>query len=909
MRRPLRPAVLIAAGLVAASAIGAVGIPGDELAACRSKSDGKPQVTIRKDRWVRINAPKFDAGEGPTTITSFTTPPAKKNLIYMTNGTVVKDSVDAGCTWSLLSKGNGVHPPGGQYTPDTFTSLAAPSDDSLWAASYDSAGGTMHPHVYAISNIATKNATPTSGQVDTGLPQQGKPVQLAVTRMTFDGYLVTEELPDPASGDVSTPARHLYTTYTPQMPDPSVPPVIQQAWKEVAVPAAVGRIAGVVTFRQSRTIGVWGSKGYTIGSTVDATPSWSPVGTMGGPIVTMDVTPNGQVSVVANTQQASIARTIDSAGKTLSENVLPVHVTSFAHGSRQSVFAVSGDKGTWGFDHRLQKWVDVTPSGVPTFTHLEMTGGTTGRIVLGQTPDALYRWDTYAQETFVEPPPPPGGVGPPPELPTSNLKGAVLTPTHQVVTVQPGAVDDVPVTFRVPPDPTPLEVFFIMDTTGSMAPAIRGLQKAVTTIAVDLRQRLGVGNACFGVGDVKDFSPDASYIYRTTQRVVCEQDPSLPKINAAVKTLTQGGGGSEPEAQTIGITQAMTGAGQNYPPMLPGQEAGFHDGAFHVIVLITDASFNQGGGYPTIDETARTLNAADTKIVSIQVDGSNIDGARNDMEALAVATDSLAPPSGVDCDGDGKRTYGDLGPGAPLVCETAVTTADHVQFVNIGPALISLLLAVKDPGTIAVQVTDPDNAVLRPIRGETTAIRDLKYENGLGFTMPVHCSAAQDGKDLLIKLLPTVRSQPIGVNGRILAGEVLVRCRKQPIVVVPPPPPPPPVEDPPIIPVPPHPPVVAAAPVPLNPPAQPPANVNPNAGFSQQEEEQFQVATVTQDAAETEQQDQESVELAMTGLDRHRTDPAAAGLAFGGAVVLSSAVALAHRRRLQRAFRPGVARV
>jgi hypothetical protein len=45
--------------------------PGDELVACRSTLNNKPQVTVRPDRWVRIGAPKFDAGEGASTITAF----------------------------------------------------------------------------------------------------------------------------------------------------------------------------------------------------------------------------------------------------------------------------------------------------------------------------------------------------------------------------------------------------------------------------------------------------------------------------------------------------------------------------------------------------------------------------------------------------------------------------------------------------------------------------------------------------------------------------------------------------------------------------------------------------------------------------------------------------------------------
>ena len=153
--------------------------------------------------------------------------------------------------------------------------------------------------------------------------------------------------------------------------------------------------------------------------------------------------------------------------------------------------------------------------------------------------------------------------------------------------------------------------------------------------------------------------------------------------------------------------------------------------------------------------------------------------------------------------------------------------------------------------------------------------------------------------DLPLPLQGTKRDTPVDF------ADIVVHCRA-PAEPPPPPPPPPPVDPPLPPPVKPPPPPILVPQFQPPPVQQPPANINPNAGFSQQEEQQFQLAAVTQDAAQD--QDMEEIELAMSGLDRN--DAAAAQLVFGCAAGLSVAagVVLANRRRVQRAIRPSYVR-
>jgi hypothetical protein len=888
-RRSFRPLLAAALCLLAAPALHAIG--GDDLRACRSEG----AIEVRPDGWTKIASPRYDAGEGDPVVTAFAAPPRAANRVYVTNGSVVKLSADGGCTWNVVLRGADNHVPDDAYRPDRFTTLAAPSEGSLWAASYDDAGGVPHPHVYVGSGLGADDAgTPSFTPVDLGLPQVGEPLSLVVPKQEPGAaYLVVEQPPDTTSGGVAQPSRHLYTTVVRQEPPEAA--VLGSAWQEVALPTGFGPVAGVATSPRTRTLWAWSGNRYAVTTRADADPATWVTGAVDGPIIDIDVNDLDVVTVVHKSAQGATATLVSGAGAPVGRHGLPVAAASFAHGSRTGVYVASGPGGTFGYDVGVGRWIDITPRGVRGLGDLTFANGRSTRIVLGRTNAALYRFDTYARETFLRPKVIATTFGPPPTPPPPGLVDPVLTPLRQVVTVRPGVVADVPVAFGMTAAATPLDVFFIVDTTASMSAVIKGLQNDIRVIASKLRKDLG-GQACFGVGDVKDSIPlYATQVYRTHQRIVCE-GPGLPKIGAALAKLTEGGGGDEPEAQLVGLKTTLDPRGQVDPYVAKDQDAGFRPEAYKVIVLISDAAFHQGGGYSTIPKVVNTLRINEVKVVSVVISGNgDTAAARRDMEEVAEGTDTMAPPSGVDCDGDRMRTYVDVGPGEPLVCETDGGTP------NLTPAIVGLLLGVKDPGTIAVEVQDGHRAVAPPIRGETSRTTDLKRPSALGFTMPVHCTPAQDGQDLPVGLLPTVRGSAIG-----LFGQVVVRCRSAAVAppLPPRPPRPEPLPDPPVVPRPPT--VVAAIPQPLNPPAQPPANVNPNAGFSSQEEEQFQVATVTQEDSTEADDALETVELAMS---RRGDDPAVAGAAmFGGAAVLSAATAAAYRRRLQRAARPGYVR-
>jgi hypothetical protein len=889
---------------VPALALGAPPPSGDDLAACRAKG----QVHIRDDHWAEINAPKVDAGEGPRTIVDYATPPWARSRIYATNGAVLKVSADAGCTWSTMHNGAELEKLHSDKTAqDVYTNLAAPSNGALWAASYDSVGGVDHPHVYAATGLDDQNvASPTFLEISNGMAPAGRPVALvgSVTQQNLVYVLVEGPAPDPASGDVQTPARHLYVAYIPHADLPQeVPPAgdaLGLMWKELALPAGFSHVQGLTPAVGSNGLWLWSGTSYAVAQdTLADSVTWT-TAQVPGDITSIDVNLYGTPLVVYKAGQGGqggAARVFDGKGG-FTVRTLPT-AGLVVHGSRPGVYAVSGPRGTFGYDLSEKRWIPITPKGVPAFTKMQMPNGRLGRIVLAQAGNTFYRFDTYAGELFLEPPPLPEGIGDWPPVRWDGPTQPTLTPTKQVVTVTPGQVQDVLVDFRVPPDPNPLNVYFLLDTTGSMGPAVAGLKASINNIALRLHKVLGK-DACFGLGDFRDFYPgETQHTYVRDLKMTCANP--VDAMKQALDRMPPAAGGADiPEAQTIALTQAVTGTGQKLPspPVDPLRHAEFHADAFKVIVLISDSSFSQKAGYPSKAATINTLNVADVKVVSALVttpEGDH-DNARQDMEEVATGTETYAPAQGVDCDGNHRASAGDLPGGAPLVCE-----AGGGSDANIGPAILGLLLGVTDPGTLAVDVHDKNQVVRQPIHGRTSRIVNLKQPNALSFALPLSCSKAQDGLDLPVGLLPTVRAVPVG-----LYGEVTVRCRSNPVVAPPPPPAPKPQEEPVLDPPrPPRPPVVAAVVQPPPAPAQPLSNINPNAGFSQQEEQQFQLAAVTQGAAD--EQEQEEVELAMS--DYRARDTAAAGYVFGGAAMLSTATALAYRRRLQRTTRTRTVRI
>lgn len=198
------------------------------------------------------------------------------------------------------------------------------------------------------------------------------------------------------------------------------------------------------------------------------------------------------------------------------------------------------------------------------------------------------------------------------------------------------------------------DIFFLVDTTGSMGTAISNVTSSLSTVIVP-GVNDAIVDAVMGVGDYRDFAIDpfgqpGDWSFEMRQTMTSD----VAAVQAALRTLRAGGGGDLPESGTEGLFHAVSGTG-----CVDGfGEACFREMSHPIIVLVTDAQIHNGpdrandygSAVPAAVEWAdaiAALNAENVKVVGVAVDPAPFPlpfpiplAAEPDLEALAMATDS-----------------------------------------------------------------------------------------------------------------------------------------------------------------------------------------------------------------------------------------------------------------------------
>jgi len=232
-------------------------------------------------------------------------------------------------------------------------------------------------------------------------------------------------------------------------------------------------------------------------------------------------------------------------------------------------------------------------------------------------------------------------------------------------------------------DITQADVFFLIDTTGSMQGAIDNVNSSLRTLAVDINA--AIENVQFGVGSYEDFpvapyGETMGYFGRARPDWPFHLETVITDDLAAVQarlSLTADGGNDTPESATEALYLTATGEGLSYPggsippqscPSIP-DEAGtrrgypcFRPGSLPIIVLVTDANFQNGAGGAayagsvagvahSFSDSVSALNRIGARMI-----GVNLGLARTDMDAVARMTGSV--------DGSGTPLVFDGDPGS-----------------------------------------------------------------------------------------------------------------------------------------------------------------------------------------------------------------------------------------------------
>ncbi len=312
------------------------------------------------------------------------------------------------------------------------------------------------------------------------------------------------------------------------------------------------------------------------------------------------------------------------------------------------------------------------------------------------------------------------------------------------------------VPYVMPPSPTSdtldfstaisqADVFFLMDTTGSMGGEIGNLQASLGTIIPALATQ--IPNVGIGVGDYRDFrnapSGGASdYPYVLRHRIMTVGTAGgRASVQGAVNALTASGGGDGPESgwqalHHIATGQGLTGVGGSNvtafnnatsPPTTPtaGESlgtipgVGFRPGSLPIVIQITDepshggvgSAYSFGGTTPRATALAELGNLGGRLIGVVSRDTLYVD-ANTDMLVGVNTSGARVPPSA-------------WGATRPAGCSAAqcCTLENGAGEAPDGGGLCSLRFTIASDGSgLGTAVVDAVRAVANFVRIDVGAL-------------------------------------------------------------------------------------------------------------------------------------------------------------------------------------------
>ena len=816
--------------------------------------------------WTTISAPEFPPLDGPApgpahSIAAFAVAPRLPDRIWVTNGDTVMRTDDGGCTWTE------------EFSLDLLPSLDIPVSEintTIRAVEVPEASGAQDEvhllvdeqvgPVHRVHVVSSSDAGANWTARDSGLPPtSGAPIELVVAPSDADAlYLLLQG--SPATGAEVWATDNGGGT-----------------WELRGEASGANRVRVDPLNADELWFG-----GSALLHSVDGGRNSSEIKYVSNPVGVIDVfhAPGAPSRIMAYQVEGQSFMRSDDGGKTwVALNAPRQPMISMAHGNSPDEMILTAH----GTVHRFRApsyWIEVTPGliqGVKASPDYEdildiQVSRTEAPHAFGFTSDTIERYTGFS-------------IVLPPITPTAPAGGGIaeLVSSRDEVRIPPGGQRKVDYDLSLPPQPTPLDVFFLMDTTQSMDSSINGLLKGMHQISSDLaRSKIDVW---FGVGEFKDYpipgygDPiSGDFPYRLNRKM----GPADASLVAAIEEMQASGGGDHhlPESQLTALYQSVTGAGE--PGFVDAnQDAGFRSGAVKVVVLITDAGFEDSAAHPSppFSAVAGELTADGVYQVGLAVYGPwGVKAALADLEEMAQATGTRVPPGGVDCDGDGVK---ELTAGAPLVCEVD----DAYGHVELAPAIIATLRAITDIAPVELVATK--GARLVDDISPTYPSVDVKDPQTLAFTVTYACPEIGRVSET-VKLVGTVRGTGVaGVSTDVVCRPGLQERRRGPG----PAPPLPPADRP----------VVAAVPIPPAP--APPAsqlqsqpNPHAQAALAQQEQQQPEVAMAQS------LDDQMEEEFAMSSFDRRaRTADAGVLLLYGAGLASGMATALRLRTRTRAA--------
>ena len=808
---------------------------------------------------------------GGAQISAYAVDPGNPQRLLATNGAVVMETTDGGCSWEqafavgLLPSLD--VPVSAVNATVELIAIPQGASDVAYLVVEERAGPVTRPHV-----IVSRDGGETWRASDDGLPPvSGEAVALETAPSAPDvAYLLVREL--------ATGTDALYATT-----DGGA------RWQQRAQ-GAVPAIGLAVDPLDSERLWFWGGAGLFHSS--NGGRSRADDNRLAPPILLFDVhhRPGAPARLMAYQGETQDFMRSDDGGTTWYPEGTPQGTAlSLTHAPATGQMAMSVHNAVFRFVEPSY-WIEVTPPGIEEIDLFDLQADATPNpSVFGNARDYIARYKGLSYDVDL----PDVDVDP---LPPIDVSGADLTPPKKQLEMKPGSTRRVPYRLTLPEHPTGLDVFFLVDVSDSMDPTIAGLRSGMNEIVEELGEsRIDVQ---FGLGSYKDYpipgfgDPVAGdYPYRLDRAI----GPADAEFTRALESLVSSGGGDLPESQLTGVYQAVTGAGD--PGFVdPGQGAGFRRSALPVVVHMTDAAFHNTAAHPSpsLDAVAATLRNKGIYHIGLGVWGKNGNiPAVRDLTALSDSSESNAPTP-VDCDDDG---VDDIAAGEPLVCD--VRDEERAGVMNLAPAIIATVRAVSREVPVELEATG-GGRILGSVTPEVYPRIDTIRAAGLDFEVTFTCPRLRKRTTEQVTLQAKVLDVPVAT------AEVDVVCQAVPAALLvrkekrPPPPvvPPPPAPAPAVVLVPPAPPAPIPEPIPGTQP-----NAQAQGAMAEQEQEQTQLAFVHAAAWKAQLEEELAEELAMSDHSRGRRDaPPAAVYATASLMALAYAFLSVARNRTQTAL-------
>ena len=764
-------------------------------------SSAPPLCGASRAGWESIDVPFTEGSQAikSWSISSTTT------LMVATNGLVVMRSIDRGCSWTEAWRLDTVPAPGTTVTSAESVIEQVHISESPLAAgkvfvTVDQASPVSRPRVF-MSNDGGQSFRPSDGGLEASV---GRPEEIA-TAPSNPGrvYLLTDTtgiqrtlLPDGLPAELEGAkgvAQLVYESldggenWTPLVPAYSGDP-----WNGIEVDP-----------RDADVVWLYGDKGF--GRIGDPAPVPSD-GPRPAPISDMDIwhLAGQQARIVAATTDGRYYKSADG-GRLFGEGSLPGAAQSLVTMSPiQEVYATS--TGVWLITSG-QKPFDLSPTDHRPILDLHLTDGA-GSELWGRSETTIERkvfrgpnrgtFDLCKQAARL-------GVSVPGcpsaetdiDIPCVDVKDPgepALQPAAVDLALMPGESKTVHFDFDLPAKGQPLDVFFLIDVSGSMQDAIDGTSRAMNEIVTHLTNR--GHDVWFGVGEYRSYDQPPAY------RRVLDVTNDCGAVEEALESLIAFGGGEETQLEAlyqVALGKSRLGVDQVVPP---GQNANFRDDATRIVIHTTDEAISEGPPNPSYEETTDALNSAQIDQVGIAIeDGFSTSGSNplqdkpppsEGLKKIAEMTGTVAPEGGVDCDDDG---HTDIPWGEPVVCKISPLRARDASLM--APAIIGMLESQIEPPQVCWEAP-LDSPV---VEDGPAGCLEADGDTALGFDVTFSCPQLHTRKRFTLELGAKVDGKTDDVSSASILCKVPARPEPKeppvipfvalPVAFVPPPPVPP----------------------------------------------------------------------------------------------------------------------